>query len=175
MRFRDESGTRTSPAAVKAAQPHVRIGTWRAELRRFAFFLFAPTLIYRDTYPRTTAVVSLDLLKYVGGFVATLAFCLLVVRGMVEPTLALLSPRPETLAAYFAVVFSMMAPAALLFLALFFAVLHCWLNAWAVALRFADRRFYASWWTAGTWGQWYRTWNAGEHGRDASMPAHAPA
>jgi hypothetical protein len=168
-RFRDVSGTRTSPVAVKAAQPHVCIGTWRIELRRFAYFLFAPTLVYRDAFPRTPAVDLLELLKYLGSFIATLAFCLLVVRGMVEPTLASLSPRSTTLAAYFAVVFSMMAPAALLFLALFFAVLHCWLNAWAVALRFADRRFYGSWWTATTFGAWYRTWNAGEHGRDACV------
>ena len=163
VRFRDFAGlhVRAPCTAAKAAQPHVRVGGMSLELRRFAAFLFSPTMIYRDSYPRSPGGVDvLSLLAYASGFVATLAFMLLVARGMVEPALSSLSSaRPATVADYFNLVFDLMAPAALIFLSLFFAVLHCWLNVFAVALRFADRRYYSAWWTASTWGQWYRRWN----------------
>jgi sterol O-acyltransferase len=161
VRFRDYAGG-GELSSIKSAQPRVRIDGWPFELRRFAFFVFAPTMIYRDAYPRSPGSIdSAALLAYAGGFAATVGFGLLVVRGMVEPALASLRPRqPATLANYFNTVFELMAPSALLFLATFFAVLHCWLNFWAVALRFADRRFYGAWWTSRTWGAWYRSWNS---------------
>ncbi|CAF4515426.1 unnamed protein product, partial [Rotaria magnacalcarata] len=41
----------------------------------------------------------------------------------------------------------------------FYGFLHCWLNAFAEMLRFADREFYSDWWTATSWSSYYRTWN----------------
>jgi hypothetical protein len=162
VRFRDFGGPggRTLSAYAKAAQPRVRLGGWREELRRFSYFAFAPTMVYRDTYPRLPRADALGACGYAAKFSATLVFCLFVLRGMVVPALASLqSARPATLASYFIVVFDMMSPSALLFLGLFFAVLHSWLNLFASALSFADRSFYASWWTSLTWGAWYRRWN----------------
>jgi len=162
VRFRDFAGAggRELSATAKRAQPRVRLGGWREELRRFAYFCFAPTLIYRDEYARLSTADFAGALGYAGKFFVTLCFGLFVLRGMVVPALASLQPaRPATLAGYFVVVFDMMAPAALLFLALFFAVLHCWLNMFACALAFADRKYYSAWWTSTSWGEWYRKWN----------------
>jgi hypothetical protein len=96
----------------------------------------------------------------------SIVFGLLVVRAMVVPVLAHGSlgvlgggTRPRTIAGFFLVVFEMIAPASLLFLLLFWAVLHSWLNAWAYLLRFADRRWYGPWWQSRTWGEFYREWN----------------
>ncbi|CAF4898324.1 unnamed protein product, partial [Rotaria magnacalcarata] len=45
----------------------------------------------------------------------------------------------------------------------FYGFLHCWLNAFAEMLRFADRQFYSDWWTATSWSSYYRTWNIVVH------------
>ena len=45
----------------------------------------------------------------------------------------------------------------------FFAVLHCWLNAWAEMLRFGDRMFYKDWWNSVTFSGYYRNWNLVVH------------
>lgn len=168
LRFRDATPPHAPLAAVKGAQPAVTIGGPLVELRRFAFFVFAPTLLFRDEYPRLEASHA-NLLRaatHAANFVASIVFGLLVVRAMVVPVLAHGSlgvlgggTRPRTIAGFFLVVFEMIAPASLLFLLLFWAVLHSWLNAWAYLLRFADRRWYGPWWQSRTWGEFYREWN----------------
>ncbi|KAL7984767.1 hypothetical protein Chor_003337 [Crotalus horridus] len=45
----------------------------------------------------------------------------------------------------------------------FFAFLHCWLNAFAEGLRFADRMFYKDWWNSTSFSNYYRTWNIVVH------------
>ncbi|KAI5109090.1 kinesin heavy chain isoform X2 [Silurus meridionalis] len=45
----------------------------------------------------------------------------------------------------------------------FFAFLHCWLNAFAEMLRFADRMFYKDWWNSTSFANYYRTWNIVVH------------
>jgi sterol O-acyltransferase len=48
-------------------------------------------------------------------------------------------------------------PGTLLLLVGFFAFLHCWLNAFAEMLRFADRMFYKDWWNSTNFSNYYRT------------------
>ena len=45
----------------------------------------------------------------------------------------------------------------------FFAVLHCWLNAWAEMLTFGDRLFYKDWWNSTSFSGYYRNWNIVVH------------
>lgn len=45
----------------------------------------------------------------------------------------------------------------------FFAVLHCWLNAWAEMLTFGDRLFYKDWWNSTNFSGYYRMWNIVVH------------
>ncbi|KAM9760161.1 sterol O-acyltransferase 2 isoform 7-T7 [Dama dama] len=48
-------------------------------------------------------------------------------------------------------------------LLIFFAFLHCWLNAFAEMLRFGDRMFYRDWWNSTSFSNYYRTWNVVVH------------
>ncbi|KRX42875.1 Sterol O-acyltransferase 1 [Trichinella murrelli] len=50
-------------------------------------------------------------------------------------------------------------PGSLCFVLAFFAVLHCWMNAFAEMLQFSDRLFYADWWNATSMSSYYRRWN----------------
>jgi sterol O-acyltransferase len=48
-------------------------------------------------------------------------------------------------------------PGTLLLLVAFYAFLHCWLNAFAEMMRFADRMFYKDWWNSTNFSNYYRT------------------
>lgn len=48
-------------------------------------------------------------------------------------------------------------PGTLLLLIIFYGFLHCWLNAFAEMLRFADRMFYKDWWNSTNYSNYYRT------------------
>ncbi|KAK1796425.1 hypothetical protein P4O66_009474 [Electrophorus voltai] len=54
-------------------------------------------------------------------------------------------------------------PGMLMLLLVFFAFLHCWLNAFAEIMRFADRMFYKDWWNSTSFANYYRTWNIVVH------------
>ncbi|XP_007179486.1 sterol O-acyltransferase 2 isoform X2 [Balaenoptera acutorostrata] len=89
----------------------------------YLYFLFCPTLIYRETYPR-------------------------------EP----FSTRALVLSIMHATL-----PGIFMLLLIFFAFLHCWLNAFAEMLRFGDRMFYRDWWNSTSFSNYYRTWNVVVH------------
>ncbi|XP_078713688.1 sterol O-acyltransferase 1 isoform X3 [Lampetra fluviatilis] len=59
--------------------------------------------------------------------------------------------------------FNCTLPGVLILLLAFFAFLHCWLNAFAEMLRFADRMFYQDWWNSTSFANYYRTWNVVVH------------
>ena len=50
-------------------------------------------------------------------------------------------------------------PGIILLLLGFYGFLHCWLNGFAELLRFNDKEFYQDWWTAKSFGEYYRKWN----------------
>ncbi|KAK7145350.1 hypothetical protein R3I94_011448 [Phoxinus phoxinus] len=54
-------------------------------------------------------------------------------------------------------------PGMLILMLGFYAFLHCWLNAFAEMLRFADRMFYKDWWNSTSFANYYRTWNIVVH------------
>ena len=164
VRFRDYVGPRLPLAVVKASQPSITIGSCEEEARRYVYFLFSPTLIYRDEYPRSGSLNLAAVAVCLANFVASVVFGLLLLEALVLPTLARGMPGgrlPSTAAALFIVVFENIAATFLLFVVtIFFGVLHSWLGLWSELLRFGDRRFYSTWWASRTWGEFYRRWNS---------------
>ncbi|XP_060788614.1 sterol O-acyltransferase 1 isoform X2 [Neoarius graeffei] len=113
-------------------------------LTSYLYFLFAPTLIYRDRYPRNPCVRW--------SYVATK---LLQFRSV---SMQLFNLRVMVLC-----IFNSILPGALILFLAFFAFLHCWLNAFAEMLRFGDRMFYRDWWNSTSFANYYRTWNVVVH------------
>uniref|UniRef100_A0A3Q4H6C9 O-acyltransferase n=1 Tax=Neolamprologus brichardi TaxID=32507 RepID=A0A3Q4H6C9_NEOBR len=131
------------------------------QVSQYLYFLFAPTLIYRDKYPnpviRWGYVVS-KLLQVLGClFYAYYVFVRLCIPQFRSISLQLFDLRAMVLC-----VFNSILPVLVLFLG-FFAFLHCWLNAFAEMLRFADRMFYKDWWNSTSFANYYRTWNVVVH------------
>ncbi|KAB5567077.1 hypothetical protein PHYPO_G00228640 [Pangasianodon hypophthalmus] len=133
------------------------------QLSSYLYFLFAPTLIYRDRYPRNPCVrwsyVATKLLQVLGClFYAYYVFVRLCIPQFRSVSMQLFDLRVMVLC-----IFNSILPGALILFLAFFAFLHCWLNAFAEMLRFGDRMFYQDWWNSTSFANYYRTWNVVVH------------
>ncbi|CAB3376613.1 Hypothetical predicted protein [Cloeon dipterum] len=130
---------------------------------QFLYYLFAPTLVYRDSYPRTDSVrwrvVAWSFTEVIGIiFYVSFIFERLLKfqfehfgKSRVESKDVIVS------------IFNTMMPATLAMLCAFFCLLHSWQNAFAEMLCFADRMFYKDWWNSTSFSTYYRTWNVVVH------------
>ncbi|XP_077574025.1 sterol O-acyltransferase 1 [Stigmatopora nigra] len=132
-------------------------------ISQYLYFLFAPTLIYRDKYPRNPIIrwgyVATKLLQVLGClFYAYYVFVRLCIPQFHSIRLQFFDLRSMVLG-----VFNSILPGVLVLFLGFFAFLHCWLNAFAEMLRFGDRMFYNDWWNSTSFANYYRTWNVVVH------------
>ncbi|NP_001087028.1 sterol O-acyltransferase 1 S homeolog [Xenopus laevis] len=133
------------------------------QVTQYLYFLFAPTLIYRDNYPRNPSIRW--------GYVATkfaqvlgcLFYAYYVFVRLCIPLFRNISQEPFSLRVLVLCIFNSILPGVLVLFLAFFAFLHCWLNAFAEMLRFADRMFYKDWWNSTSFANYYRTWNVVVH------------
>ncbi|XP_034736765.1 sterol O-acyltransferase 1 isoform X1 [Etheostoma cragini] len=133
------------------------------QVSQYIYFLFAPTLIYRDKYPRNPVIrwgyVATKLLQVLGClFYAYYVFVRLCIPQFHSISLQLFDVRAMVLC-----IFNSILPGVLILFLGFFAFLHCWLNAFAEMLCFADRMFYKDWWNSTSFANYYRTWNVVVH------------
>ncbi|XP_036129401.1 sterol O-acyltransferase 1 isoform X2 [Molossus molossus] len=132
-------------------------------VNQYLYFLFAPTLIYRDSYPRTPTVRW----GYVAMQFAQVFGCLFYMNYAFErlcvPLFRNIKQEPFSARVLVLCVFNSILPGVLGLLLTFFAFLHCWLNAFAEMLRFGDRMFYKDWWNSTSYSNYYRTWNVVVH------------
>lgn len=128
---------------------------------QYVYFLFAPTLVYRDEYPRTKQIRGRFVAKNFGEVTAVIFIYSLISERIMSPVFNQFGSKfyetgvKELLAS----VFNSMLPGLLCFLCGFYCILHSWMNAWAELLRFADRKFYSDWWNSSNFSVYYRTWN----------------
>ncbi|KAJ4445354.1 hypothetical protein ANN_07159 [Periplaneta americana] len=134
---------------------------------KFLYFLFAPTLVYRDDYPRTKEIrwkfVVWCFLEVIG-VIFYVAFVFERFLIPIYQDFGLKSHRNTPLSESIVVgMFGSMMPSMLVMLCAFYCLLHSWMNAFAEMLRFADRMFYKDWWTASSHAAYYRLWNIVVH------------
>ena len=124
----------------------------RLSFSNYLYFLFAPTLIYRDAYPRTNHInwkfVAQCLLECVAGFFV-FTFC--IVNSF---------PSSERCAEKFTVnevlleIVEIIGYAAIMLVCPFFTLFHSFQNFFAEILQFGDRLFYLDWWNEHTVNGW---------------------
>ncbi|XP_068121201.1 sterol O-acyltransferase 2-like [Hyperolius riggenbachi] len=129
----------------------------------YLYFLFCPTLIYRDSYPRTPYIRWKYVIKNFAQFVGCLFFGYYVLANLCIPVFTNMSKQPFSIKVLVLSIFHATLPGTFVLLLSFFAFLHCWLNAFAEMLRFADRMFYKDWWNSTSFSNYYRTWNVVVH------------
>ncbi|CAO2637337.1 Sterol O-acyltransferase 1 [Lemmus lemmus] len=136
-------------------------------VNQYLYFLFAPTLIYRDNYPRKTCPPSFYEAIIVFFVVFQVFGCLFYVYYIFErlcaPLFRNIKQEPFSARVLVLCVFNSILPGVLMLFLTFFAFLHCWLNAFAEMLRFGDRMFYKDWWNSTSYSNYYRTWNVVVH------------
>ncbi|XP_034232657.1 sterol O-acyltransferase 1-like [Thrips palmi] len=125
----------------------------------YLYFMFAPTLVYSDNYPRTPSirwrVVACHMLEVVG----CVFYCSFLAERYILPLYRDFGNHPVVPLEVFSNVMAAVLPSGLAFVCSFYLLLHSWQNAWAEMMRFGDRMFYMDWWNQGSFSAYYRTWN----------------
>jgi len=160
------------PAYAKAAGvtvrdlqlPNITIGDPQMEISRFMYYMFCPSLIYRDAYPRFRKIRWMKAVAHGLNVLASIIFTFLIFRSFCAPHFrAAAEAQTADLRAFTRSVFYSMFPSMAVFIMAFFGVLHSWFNMWAELLTFSDRQFYTDWWNARSFGAYYRKWNVVVH------------
>ncbi|KAL7676256.1 hypothetical protein ACOME3_002512 [Neoechinorhynchus agilis] len=147
-----------APRAMNPTNP-VMLPTYS----KYLYFLFAPTLVYRDEYPRTKEIRWHFVAKNLAEVAITILYSYYVFLRVSVARFKHFSGDNLELKEFLYSTFSCILPGSLLLLLVFYGFLHCWLNAFAEMLRFADRMFYQDWWKSTDYRGYYRTWNVVVH------------
>ncbi|NXU58826.1 SOAT1 acyltransferase, partial [Turnix velox] len=111
-------------------------------ISQYLYFLFAPTLIYRDNYPRNPTTRWSYVATKFAQVLGSLFYAYYIFVRLCIPLFQNSSQETLNLRGLVLCIFNSILPGVLIFFLVFFAFLHCWLNAFAEMLRFADRMFY---------------------------------
>ncbi|XP_053247311.1 sterol O-acyltransferase 1-like [Podarcis raffonei] len=132
------------------------------KVSQYLYFLFAPTLIYRDAYPRNPTIRWSYVATMFAEVLASVFYLHYVIEIYVFPAFRKYS-REHYVRGLALCILHTMLPCILVTLILFYLLLHCWHNAFAEMLRFADRMFYKDWWNSTSYARYFRTWNVVVH------------
>ncbi|XP_024408785.1 sterol O-acyltransferase 1 [Desmodus rotundus] len=132
-------------------------------VNQYLYFLFAPTLIYRDSYPRTPTIRWGYVVMQFAQVFGCLFYLYYVFERLCAPLFRNIKQEPFSARVLVLCIFNSILPGVLAQLLVFFSFLHCWLNAFAEMLRFGDRMFYKDWWNSTSYSNYYRTWNVVVH------------
>ncbi|KAI4496168.1 hypothetical protein M0802_008035 [Mischocyttarus mexicanus] len=112
------------------------------DFSKYFYFLFAPTLIYRDHYPRTKCIRWKFVLWHYLEVLLIIFYMAFIYERCFMPMYEKHGMKPIRKEELFANIINTSLPGILFFLCGFYCLLHAWLNACAELLRFADRLFY---------------------------------
>ena len=149
---------------VSALHP-VLPATYEPSLRHTFYFMAAPTLIYQLSYPRSPSIR----LRFLARRVIELCFCLslqlLLIEQYLHPTVmnAMASLRTLNYINLLERILKIAIPNGCVWLLMFYAVFHSYLNVIAELLRFGDRLFYKEWWNCQDLAVYWSSWNLPVH------------
>ena len=130
-------------------------------VKQLIYFLFAPTLIYRDWYPKSPGerVNWYKVFSLLSEFGGLMFLGIQIVNRVTIPRLKGVGIEPLRVSDMVDDYIKLNMIAVLCTFGLGYGFLHCWLNAWAEMLHFGDREFYKEWWTSQSFSQFWRRWN----------------
>ena len=114
------------------------------KLSQFVYFIFAPTLIYRDEYPKTKSIewikgcgylLKAGICSFISFFIIN-RYCQSFSKSGIEPYN--IEEVIDLLGRGFLV-------AIVIIWSAYYGLVHCYLNTLAAFTRFADRQFYKDW------------------------------
>lgn len=130
---------------------------------KFTYFLFAPTLVYRDEYPRTKRIRWSVVFRHVLEVIGVIFYISFIFERFLTPLFESFGDAHISSGKFVLSLFGTIMPGSLSFLCGFYCLLHAWMNASSELLRFADRMFYRDWWNASSFPEYMRSWNVVVH------------
>lgn len=128
--------------------------------QKYLYFIFAPTLLYRDNYPRTTSAIRWKLVFARFMDIVAIAFLFAYIyERHIKFNFGNFGIEEINAASITAKLFGMFMPCTIIYLGTFYLILHSCQNIVAEILQFGDRMFYRDWWTAKNYDTYYRNWN----------------
>ncbi|KAJ8945793.1 hypothetical protein NQ318_003059 [Aromia moschata] len=164
---------RSNVPKILKYKPHSDQESALPHFSKFLYFLFAPTLIYRNEYPSSTRItnsltfpfsrtktirwnfVKHRLLEIVG----VILYYNFLLHRFLLPTYEDFGLRKYSRSELMLSLLENFMIGILFFVLSFFLVLHSIQNLFAELLRFGDRMFYGSWWTCTSHRDYFRIWN----------------
>ncbi|KAI9027864.1 MBOAT, membrane-bound O-acyltransferase family-domain-containing protein [Hyaloraphidium curvatum] len=122
------------------------------------YFWLAPTLCYQPVYPRTRRFRKSYFAKRVLELVVVSLAILFLTRQYALPTLQN-TRNAKTIGQLAERLLKLSMTSLYIWILGFYLTFHSFLNAFAEALRFGDRRFFGEWWNSTSYGQYWRLWN----------------
>lgn len=131
-------------------------------LKSLMYFMFAPTLIYQHSYPRSPANEKIRW-KYVLSHMLLLDLALIPIIIAVFRQLSDLcheiGHQVMPVNHLIQLTFWSYVSGALMLTGIGYSYVHCWHNGQAEVMRFGDRGFYRNWWSAPDAFRWMSVWN----------------
>lgn len=128
----------------------------------FYFIYCVPSLVYETKFQRSDKIRPLYVLKELAGFWICVAGVLWIMAQYVLPVTTA-SIQNDSFLRLFDDLVAVSVPGIILWLLGFYAYFHCWLNAKAELVMYANREFYKDWWNADSIGDFWRKWNLPVH------------
>ncbi|KAG2197722.1 hypothetical protein INT47_010658 [Mucor saturninus] len=129
--------------------------------KNLLYFFFAPTLCYQPSYPRSPVFRKTFFMKRVGELITCLVMMYVLTEQYAKPTLAnsIKALEEKNYVTIIERVLKLSTTAVVIWLLMFYALFHAFLNALSEVLRFGDRTFYLAWWNSGNLATYWRLWN----------------
>jgi diacylglycerol O-acyltransferase-1 len=139
---------------------------YKATIKQLLYFIAAPTLVFRDSYPRSESIRWGWLMRRVAEFIGLWAGIFIVATQYVVPSVGNTFQPLESGNVMLIVegVLKIAVPNLVIWLIGFYAIFHVYLNILGEITRFGDRQFYKDWWNSTTLGYFWRSWNLPVHG-----------
>ncbi|KYM93067.1 Sterol O-acyltransferase 1, partial [Atta colombica] len=139
----------------------------------YLYFLFAPTLVYRDKYLslfeiiffffRTERVRWMVVIRNLVEFGLTIFYLTFIWESLVSPVYCIFGTQYLDQMWFIKNIIKTNISGILYLVTINYLLFHTWMNAWAEMLQFADRQFYKDWWNSTTYHMFFRTWNVIVH------------
>lgn len=131
-----------------------------ADLSHYIYFLFAPVLVYRTSYPRNSTPIRWS---FVGARIFEILFCCFYCTFFYEqfigPYYRQFGATPLQWSYVIESFHGMILPSTMCLVIFIYMLLYSIQNLFAELMHFSDRRFYTNWWTATNCREFFIKWN----------------
>lgn len=116
----------SNPSQCNVNRPIITMGSFIVELKRYLYFSFAPTLLYRDSYPRSGRRNFSLIISHSINFTLCIYFAFIMYRQFITGQSAIFMQTSLNTIDFLNMIFKTIMPAVVWMFLLFFALIHSW-------------------------------------------------